>query len=32
VVLASAVCAIGWGVINAIFIKSVDMSDKSVIQ
>ena len=32
VVLASAVCAIGWGVINAIFIKSVNMEDKSVIE
>jgi hypothetical protein len=32
VVLASAVCAIGWGVINAIFIKSVDMGDIEVIR
>lgn len=31
-VLASAVCAIGWGVINAIFIKSVDMGDVAVIR
>jgi len=29
VVLASAVCAIGWGVINAIFIKAVDMDENN---
>lgn len=31
-IVASAVCAIGWGVINAIFIKSVDMEDINVIK
>jgi hypothetical protein len=32
VVVASAVAAIGWGVINAIYIKNVDMTEVEVIR